>query len=431
MGFTPLLTVDDIAEQEGATHLLPFINAIHGQESGAGKNSRTSVDGARGGMQIIPSTFRAFAKPGERIDNPDDNLRVGVRYIKHLGDKFDNDPAKISTGYISGEGNVNAGSGPAWKVDRKDGNGKSVSSYVTDVLGRISPIGSAQAGQTGFTPLEEQRGFIPLNASDKPGFTPIEDKNALSFKNNPLTAIGEAGLNLASQVVSVPASGLAGLATVAGNAIGATDKRPADVVGEVGSALTYEPRTEMGKTATEIVQYPFEKLAEGGNWVGRKVQDVTNSPILATAADTAVNALPMLIAPGVKAAKQAAGKRSGFTPLESATPEAAPKVGQSEPTTGDVFFSATEPGLVAALENSRAQNRPQTPSNGVASSQDAIRSNWQTDRTAQEQIPGFDAAATAEDAGRFERNQGNRRGHEPDSGRAAGKHGGDSADQGD
>lgn len=186
----------------------------------------------------------------------------------------------------------------------------------------------------GFTPLDQK------SAAPRRGFTPLEDtedENALTLKNNPLTAVGEAGLNLATQIVSVPVSGLAGLVTVAGNAIGATDKQPADVVGEVGGALTYEPRTPMGKTATEIVQYPFEKLAEGGNWVGRKVQDVTDSPMLATAADTAVNALPMLIAPGVKAAKRMRGHgepvesprpsegaqsgerpRSGFTPFEDA-----------------------------------------------------------------------------------------------------------------
>jgi|GEM_PF-2206229 len=364
MGFVPLLTVDDIAEQEGATHLLPTFNAIHGQESGSGANSRTSIDGARGGMQIMPDTFRRFAKQGESIDNPDDNMRVGMRIIKSLGDKFGNDPAKIATGYFSGEGNVNAGSGSAWKNDRKDGNGKSVSGYVTDVLGRLSPIGTAEASQTGFTPLE---------ADEKLGFTPLPvDENALSLKNNPLTAIGEAGLNLASQVVSVPASGLAGLATAAGNAIGVTNKNPVDVIGEVGESLTYAPRTPMGKTATEIAQYPFEKLAEGGNWVGRKVQDVTDSPVLATVADTAVNSIPMLIAPGIKAAKGARGRtespRSG-----GETPEDAPR-SQNEPTrpggsnggipdaNTDVFLSATEPGLAAALENERAKTTIQTQS---------------------------------------------------------------------
>lgn len=134
-----------LAKEEGADHLMPVINAIYGQESGAGANGKTSTDGARGGMQIMPDTFRRFAKQGESIDNAADNMRVGMRIIKTLGDKFGNDPAKIATGYFSGEGNVNSGNGSAWKNDHKDGNGKSVSGYVSDVLGRLSPVKEAKA----------------------------------------------------------------------------------------------------------------------------------------------------------------------------------------------------------------------------------------------------------------------------------------------
>lgn len=139
--------VSSIIAQEGADHLKPVIEAIYKQESGAGANARTSIDGAHGGMQIIPATFQRYAKPGERIDNPDDNMRVGVRIIKDLAGKFGNDPAKIATGYFSGEGNVNAGQGSAWKNDRADGTGKRVSGYVADILAKVGGISNAQAAQ--------------------------------------------------------------------------------------------------------------------------------------------------------------------------------------------------------------------------------------------------------------------------------------------
>lgn len=135
-----------IATQEGADALLPVINAIYGQESGAGTNARTSTDGAQGGMQIIPATFQRYAKAGERIDNPEDNMRVGVRIIKDLANKFGNDPAKIATGYFSGDGNVNPGQGSAWKNDHADGNGKRVSGYVADVLQRVGVAPKQQTG---------------------------------------------------------------------------------------------------------------------------------------------------------------------------------------------------------------------------------------------------------------------------------------------
>jgi hypothetical protein len=131
VGFSSILA------EEGAEHLAPVIESIYRQESGAGANARTSIDGAQGGMQIMPATFRRYAKPGERIDNPDDNMRVGVRIIKDLGKRFGNDPARIAAGYFSGEGNVNPGPGAAWKTDHTDGNGKRVSGYVADVLSRM------------------------------------------------------------------------------------------------------------------------------------------------------------------------------------------------------------------------------------------------------------------------------------------------------
>lgn len=157
--------VRSIAAQEGAEALLPVINAIYGQESGSGANARASIDGAQGGMQIMPATFRAYARAGERIDNPDDNMRVGVRIIKDLASKFGNDPAKIATGYFSGEGNVNAGQGNAWKNDAADGNGKRVSGYVADVLKRV---GVAPAQQSGAPDLAKAPKWTDIEA--KPEF---------------------------------------------------------------------------------------------------------------------------------------------------------------------------------------------------------------------------------------------------------------------
>lgn len=143
--------LDDLLKGEGAEHLKPVIEAIYSQESGSGKNSKTSVDGARGPMQIMPGTFKQLARDGESIDNPDDNMRVGIRLIKALGDKFSNDPARIAAAYFSGEGNVNPTGDQILRKDKADGNGKRVSSYVQDVLNRIVP--SAQAAEADVSQL--------------------------------------------------------------------------------------------------------------------------------------------------------------------------------------------------------------------------------------------------------------------------------------
>jgi hypothetical protein len=127
-------------------------SAIIGQESGGNPNIGASVNGALGIGQIMPATFQRFAKPGEDINNPKDNLAVSQRITESYLQRY-GDPARAAVAYFSGEGNVAPpGSPTPWKEDRKDGNGKSVSSYVSDVLGRMGngvakPVQVAQAGE--------------------------------------------------------------------------------------------------------------------------------------------------------------------------------------------------------------------------------------------------------------------------------------------
>lgn len=123
-------------------------NAILNQESGNNPNSPTSVDGAVGRAQIIPATFKQYALPGEDINNPADNLAVHNRIIANLASKSGNDPARIAAGYFSGPGNIAPlDAATPYKADRADGNGKKVSSYVADVVKRLNPIGTANAGE--------------------------------------------------------------------------------------------------------------------------------------------------------------------------------------------------------------------------------------------------------------------------------------------
>ncbi len=147
--------LDAIAQREGLTPEQTRIwkNGILAQESGQGANSKTSVDGARGAGQVIPDTFRRFAKQGETIDNEDHNLAVSARIVKDLAKKFGDDPAKIAVGYFSGEGNVNTGKGNPYKADKVDGNGKSTSAYATDIVRRLTGTSNAQAAEANPTKI--------------------------------------------------------------------------------------------------------------------------------------------------------------------------------------------------------------------------------------------------------------------------------------
>ena len=111
--------------------------AIRAQESG-GRPGQVSVQGARGTMQVMPDTFADNAQPGESFDNPDDVDAVGARLVQKYEQQYAGDPERVAVAYFSGPGNVSEpGSPNPWKEDRKDGNGKSVSSYVKDVTSRL------------------------------------------------------------------------------------------------------------------------------------------------------------------------------------------------------------------------------------------------------------------------------------------------------
>lgn len=176
------------------------------------------------------------------------------------------------------------------------------------------PEAAASGTEQGLTPMGDES----TDAATRQGFTPLASApegllvrawRTLGDKQNyrdlvtNAAAVPEAGLNLLSQSVAVPVSGLAGLATEAARAVGLTDREGADVVHAVGDALTYRPRGKVGQVLTRAVTYPFEKLAEGGRYVGDKTLDVTGSPTAATAVDTAINALPMVIPGAYKAAR--------------------------------------------------------------------------------------------------------------------------------
>ena len=116
------------------------------------------------------------------------------------------------------------------------------------------------------------------------------------------SAVREPLLSLGSSASAAPIAGVAGIGAAATKALGLTDADPADVVGNVQSALTYQPRTRMGQAATDAVSYPFQKLAEGADAAGQVVADSARgyvgsnaANLYGTAANVAVQSAPALL----------------------------------------------------------------------------------------------------------------------------------------
>jgi hypothetical protein len=109
---------------------------IISNESG-GRTNVVSPQGAVGYGQIMPGTFKQYARPGENINNPADNIAVHNRIIADYNARWPNDPARVAVAYFSGPGNVSKpGSPTPWIKNTSDVN-ENVSKYVANALAKM------------------------------------------------------------------------------------------------------------------------------------------------------------------------------------------------------------------------------------------------------------------------------------------------------
>lgn len=101
----------------------------------------------------------------------------------------------------------------------------------------------------------------------------------------------EAAASLASGTYAGPMSGYAG---IAGAVLPGPKGQGADWQRQAQEALTYAPRTDMGRRTTEAVSYPFVKLSELAERAGGAVTDVAG-PVAGTATNVALNAIPLAV----------------------------------------------------------------------------------------------------------------------------------------
>jgi hypothetical protein len=125
--------------------------------------------------------------------------------------------------------------------------------------------------------------------------------------------------SLAEKYIGLTESGVAGLTGGVGSMVGGigylsnlaqggTPEQAEAMRQRIASGLTYAPKTEEGKKNTAEIGKFFDTYlgGEGGRRVGDVVMDKTGSPILAAAANTAVN-VPQFLA-SAKAGKEAIGE---------------------------------------------------------------------------------------------------------------------------
>src|SRR5688572_16958157 len=99
---------------------------------------------------------------------------------------------------------------------------------------------------------------------------------------------GEAALALGTGTAAEPIAGLAGIAA-------APFGKGPEAVEATRSALSYQPRTAIGRGLTQAAAFPFEQMAKGADKAGGATADATGSPLLGSLVNTAIQAAPTLI----------------------------------------------------------------------------------------------------------------------------------------
>ena len=147
---------EDALKAEGITGTLADVaRSIYQQESGSGKNTKTSNAGAAGGMQIIPSTFNSVADKGWDINDPSHNARAGIRYVSQMFKQAGGDPALTAAGYYGGPGGLEKARKGVAVSDPRNPHAPTTLQYGQQVAARLgkSPVAPVQVVQA---PIQAQ-----------------------------------------------------------------------------------------------------------------------------------------------------------------------------------------------------------------------------------------------------------------------------------
>jgi hypothetical protein len=172
----------DIAlQQEGLSGpLAELARSIYMQESSGGRNTATSNAGAVGGMQIIPATFARMADQGWDINNPEQNARAGLRYIKRLDELSGGDPMLTAAGYYGGEGAIDKARQGIAISDPRNPNAPNTLQYGRQVADRLASATMSDANPVATTPNP----FAALNEEFRLGAPKAKEENPFDALNS-------------------------------------------------------------------------------------------------------------------------------------------------------------------------------------------------------------------------------------------------------
>lgn len=255
--------------------LAEIAKSIYQQESGSGRNSKTSNAGAVGGMQILPGTFKEVADKDWDINDPYDNARAGIRYLSKLFEKADGDPQLTAAGYYGGPGGLEKAKKGIAVSDPRNPNAPDTLEYGKQVASRLSKDGpksektgaqqSEAVGQTDYSKMSNEELLAAYSAAKGGNKTTTEPgKEGRSFMGD----LGrQVGLTARAGI-----GGLASLPAMAADAVTGPINAGLDKVAGKGNGFRFQPAAQaLGKVMTAV------GLPEPENATERVVQDVTGA----------------------------------------------------------------------------------------------------------------------------------------------------------
>lgn len=283
-----------LAAEKVDPKIADIARSIYQQESGSGKNTKTSNAGAVGGMQIIPSTFSSVADKGWDINNPEQNARAGIRYIKQLYAQAGGDPALTAAGYYGGPGGLEKARRGIAVSDPRNPKAPTTLEYGKQVASRVldAVVPSANAAEavdlSGVKWDAEPATPAAPAAKDEPGF----------LQNLAVGAVRGAGGIGATILAPIDAAARAmgiqndwigrtdrrakldqfanenadtGSLTYQGGKLGAEIAGTAPIGGILGKAVGAAAPAVAGTRAAPVVNALSNSLATGGFRVGQQI----------------------------------------------------------------------------------------------------------------------------------------------------------------
>lgn len=125
-----------------------------------------------------------------------------------------------------------------------------------------------------------------------------------------LGGVGETALHLGTSMAAAPLAGIAGLFTLPATHRGHYYDVGTQDINDVQQALTYQPRTVVGKVLSGATDSAFQGVDKLTDVPGSKVAEVTGSPLAGSAVKTGLNLIPALLMRG-RGGKAVAGGEAG------------------------------------------------------------------------------------------------------------------------